>query len=323
MLNVNPDENEAVKQAEEKGEQCFTVNLHFASDCGFKSIRAGMVLDKISEVAKVVKSVPASSELDEEKLGQGFKVLVTSKFDEKTIENSAKQVLEVENVSVTPYHDSDVAPPAKEVNIAPIGENNYVVTIENKAVTKVAVDTQTNQTVRVKFDQLDKLMNLVGELVINKIALLQVTANDHGDGLKRVTENIDRLTADLQDLVMQVRMVPVSQVFDRFPRLVRDLSLKKGKKIDLLMEGKEIEVDRTVLDEIGEPLIHLLRNSVDHGIETPDQRAKSGKDETGKITLAAQRNGNHVIIEIRDDGAGIDPEKIKASATQKRIRNQC
>ncbi|MGF3522511.1 MAG: chemotaxis protein CheA, partial [Candidatus Bathyarchaeia archaeon] len=125
------------------------------------------------------------------------------------------------------------------------------------------------QTVRVKFDQLDKLMNWVGELVINKIALLQATADIKNEGLKRITENIDRLTADLQDLVMQVRMVPVSQIFDRFPRLVRDLSIKKNKKIDLVMEGRDIEVDRTVLDEIGEPLIHMLRNSIDHGIETP------------------------------------------------------
>jgi two-component system chemotaxis sensor kinase CheA len=322
-LDFNQNEQDTFKQAEEKGEQCFTIDLHFAEDCGFKSIRAGMILDKITEVAKVVKSVPGSEDLDEEKLGKGFKVLVTSKFDEKTIENCAKQVLEVEQVTVVPFHGEPSVSAIKDeqaVSLPP--EKNYNVTIENKSVVKVAADTQSNQTVRVKFDQLDKLMNLVGELVINKIALLQVTADNHGDSLKRVTENIDRLTADLQDLVMQVRMVPVSQVFDRFPRLVRDLSLKKGKKIDLLMEGKEIEVDRTVLDEIGEPLIHLLRNSIDHGIEVPEERRKSKKDETGKITLSAQRNGNHVIIDIRDDGAGIDPEKIKASAIKKGFASQ-
>ena len=176
---------------------------------------------------------------------------------------------------------------------------------------------KATQSVRVKFDQLDKLMNWVGELVINKIALLQITSDTRNDSLKRITENIDRLTADLQDLVMEVRMVPVSQVFDRFPRLVRDLSLKKGKKTDLIMEGREIDVDRTVLDEIGEPLIHLLRNSIDHGIEMPEERAKAGKDETGKIKLTALRNGNQVVIEVTDDGAGIDPEKIRAAAITK------
>ncbi len=229
-------------------EKCFTVNLKFSSDCGFRSIRAGMVLDKINEVAKVVKSVPEKSDLDEQKLSDGFKLMVTSKFDEKIIENCAKQVLEVEEVSVAfcPDQASTLSAMSTQAQVQATlkPESNYNVTVENKSVTKVAVDTQTAQTVRVKFDQLDKLMNLVGELVINKIALLQVTAdNHHSDGLKRITENIDRLTADLQDLVMQVRMVPVSQVFDRFPRLVRDLSLKEKKRIELIMEGREIEVE--------------------------------------------------------------------------------
>jgi two-component system, chemotaxis family, sensor kinase CheA len=316
-VEINFNEKEIVKQAEAKGEQCYTIYIRFAKDCDFKSIRAGMILEKITEVAKILKSVPASSELDEEKLSQGFKVLVTSKFNENKIENCVKQILEVEQVSVIPLNAEVSVSTIKEPLVSLLPENNYIITIENKAITKVVVDTQYNQTVRVKFDQLDKLMNLVGELVTNKITLLQVTADNHEDGLKCVTGNIDRLTTDLHDLVMQVRMVPISQVFDRFPRLVRDLSLMKGKKIDLLTEGKEIEVDRTVLDEIGEPLIHLLRNSIDHGIETPEERGNSGKIETGKITLSAQLTGNNVIIEVQDDGAGIDTEKIKTTALEK------
>jgi two-component system chemotaxis sensor kinase CheA len=312
------------------GERCFTLSLKFSSDCGFKSIRAGMVLDKIAEIAKIVKSVPDKNELEEQKLNHGFKLVVASKADEKELETTAKQVLEIEEVAVTSFSEpssalNSIMPAA--VLISDLGSTStYNVTVENKSVTKVTTtETQAAaQTVRVKFDQLDKLMNLVGELVINKIALLQVTADNHntGDGLKRITENIDRLTADLQDLVMQVRMVPVSQVFDRFPRLVRDLSLKEKKKIELIMEGKEIEVDRSVLDEIGEPLIHLLRNSVDHGIELPEERQATGKIETGQIVLSAQRNGNQVIIEIYDDGAGIDPEKIKISAAKKGLATQ-
>ena len=281
-----------------------------------------MVLDKINEVARVVKSIPEPDSFDEQKLSHGFKMVVASNFDERTIEDCAKQVLEIEEVAVTLVEDLDSAlntfADVAATSLQP--ESTYTVIVENKSVTKVAVDTQTAQTVRVKFDQLDKLMNLVGELVINKIALLQVTADNLScDGLKRITENIDRLTADLQDLVMQVRMVPVSQVFDRFPRLVRDISLKEKKKIDLVMEGREIEVDRSVLDEIGDPLIHLLRNSVDHGIETPEERQASSKNETGRIVLSAQRNGNQVIIEVYDDGAGIDPEKIKISALKKGV----
>jgi two-component system chemotaxis sensor kinase CheA len=160
-------------------------------------------------------------------------------------------------------------------------------------------------------------MNLTGELVINKIALLQTTSDLKNDGLRRLTGNIDRLTADLQDLAMQIRMVPVSQIFDRFPRLVRDLSRKKGKKINLIVEGRDIEVDRTVLDEIGQPLIHIIRNSVDHGIESPEERKNCSKDPTGTIKLVAKRKGEHVNIVVSDDGAGIDSEKVKKSAIKK------
>lgn len=183
--------------------------------------------------------------------------------------------------------------------------------------TRIFAEVRAAQTVRVKFEQLDKIMNLVGELVINKIALLQVTTDDTGGEIKRIAGNIDRLTSDLHDLVMQVRMVPACQIFDRFPRLVRDLSLQKGKEIDLLMEGRDIEIDRTVLDEIGEPLIHLLRNSIDHGIERPEERRKLGKNPVGKIRLSAQRSGDNVIIEVEDDGAGLDPERLRASAVEK------
>ena len=182
---------------------------------------------------------------------------------------------------------------------------------------RLFAEVRAAQTVRVRFEQLDKIMNLVGELVINKIALLQVTSDNGGGEIKRIAGNVDRLTSDLHDLVMQVRMVPASQIFDRFPRLVRDLSLKKGKEIDLVMEGRDIEIDRTVLDEVGEPLIHLLRNSIDHGIETPDERRNAGKNPVGRIRLSAKRSGDHVIIEVEDDGAGLDPELLKASAVHK------
>jgi len=182
---------------------------------------------------------------------------------------------------------------------------------------KLFAEVRAAQTVRVKFEQLDKIMNLVGELVINKIALLQVTSDNRNGEAKRIAGNIDRLTSDLHDLVMKVRMVPVSQIFDRFPRLVRDLSMQKAKQIDLVMEGRDIEIDRTVLDEVGEPLIHLLRNSIDHGIETPDERKKTNKNPVGKIRLSAQRSGDNVIIEVEDDGAGIDPERLREAAVEK------
>jgi two-component system chemotaxis sensor kinase CheA len=324
-LEFDDDEKKAIKQAQNAGEQCFLMQLRFSKDCEYKSIRASMVLDKISEVAKVVKTFPPKGDLDEQKLSQGFRMAITTKVDQKTISDSAREVLEVERVDVSalepaiPCARDSFSTPASTL-LQPL--NNYVLTVEDKKITKICVDSSSTQTVRVKFDQLDKLMNWVGELVINKIALLQLTVDSRNESLKHITENIDRLTADLQDLVMQVRMVPVSQIFDRFPRLVRDLSLKKGKKINLDMEGKDIEIDRTVLDEIGEPLIHLLRNSIDHGIEMPEKRINANKNENGKIVLSAQRNGNHVIIEVKDDGAGIDPESVKEAALKKGLATQ-
>ncbi len=304
-MELKDNEKDAVKKAESAGERGFFVELTFSKDCAYKTIRANMVLSKIGELAEIIKTFPDQKDINEEKLERGFKLALTRMLDEKTIVKAAQQILEIEHVTVSPMDLHELQ--GKDLKLG----------AQTNEETKVLSDVRSAQTVRVKFDQLDKLMNWVGELVINKIALLQVTADSRNEGLKRITENIDRLTADLQDLVMQVRMVPVSQIFDRFPRLVRDLSLKKGKKIELVMEGKEIEVDRTVLDEIGEPLIHLLRNSIDHGIEMPTERENANKEATGTIKLSAQRNGDHVIIVVEDDGAGIDPEKIKKSALKK------
>ena len=314
-IEFDETEKDAVRKAENSGKDCYIVNLSFSKDCVFKNLRANMVLEKVAEVAEVIKTIPNLKDVEEQNFSEGFKIAVTSTFDGKAIEKCVQQVLEVEQVSVVPF-DANMLHGKEALPISG-PEKDYLVAKDSGKVTEVLEDVQSAQTVRVKFDQLDMLMNMVGELVINKIALIQVTADSRNKGLTRITENIDRLTADLQNLVMQVRMVPVGQIFDRFPRLVRDLSLKKGKKIELVMEGKDIEVDRTVLDEIGEPLIHLLRNSIDHGVEMPSERENAKKDATGKIRLSAQRSGDHVIIEVEDNGAGIDPEKIRKSAIKK------
>lgn len=236
---------------------------------------------------------------------------------------SAERVRETAKVSLLEA-PREIAPPPMETAGTTVGANmpslKHRIEEQSKQITeatKLFAEVRASQTVRVKFEQLDNIMNLVGELVINKIALLQLISDNRNGELKRIAENIDRLTSDLHDLVMQVRMVPVSQIFDRFPRLVRDLSIKRNKLIDLVMEGRDIEIDRTVLDEIGEPLIHLLRNSIDHGIEMPEERKKANKNPVGKIRLSAQRSGEHVIIEVEDDGAGIDPEKVKEVAIKR------
>ena len=358
FIELYENEKEAIATAESFGEHCYFVDLKFSCDCAFKSIRSILVMSKVSELAEIIKTLPDRMALEafmEEKFEQGFRMAITSKYRAEEIEKCIRQVCEIEDVSVVhfvptavevPEVESDKSSPP-ETQEAPqaallkapeetavMPEEPAVEPVETSVspcldepssqvteASKLFAEVRAAQTVRVKFEQLDKIMNLVGELVINKIALLQVTSDNGSREIKHIVGNIDRLTADLHDLVMQVRMVPVCQIFDRFPRLVRDLSLQKGKQIDLVMEGRDIEIDRTVLDEIGEPLIHLLRNSIDHGIETPEERQRAGKNPMGTIRLSAQRSGDNVIIEVEDDGAGVDPEKLRESAVQKGFAN--
>jgi two-component system chemotaxis sensor kinase CheA len=165
-------------------------------------------------------------------------------------------------------------------------------------------------------------MNLVGELVINKIRLMQLASTHKLDVLEETLASLNRLTNDLQEEIMASRMVPIEQIFNRFPRMIRDLAKKEEKDIDLVLEGGDIELDRTVLDEIGDPLVHILRNCVDHGIEFPDVRKQCGKRPKGTIKLTARREKNHVVIEAQDDGKGIDPQKMRDSAVKKGLMFQ-
>ncbi len=178
------------------------------------------------------------------------------------------------------------------------------------------------QSVRVSIERLDNLMNLVGELVINKIRINQLASDLRSKSLNEAVANLDRLTNEIQNEVMESRMVPIDQVFSRFPRMVRDLAKSNGKVINLVIEGKEIELDRTILDEIGDPLVHLLRNAVDHGIDDPDERSQLGKPEAGLVRLAAARRRNSVIVEVEDDGKGMDPAILRQIAVKKGIMTQ-
>lgn len=170
--------------------------------------------------------------------------------------------------------------------------------------------------------RLDDLMNLVGELVINRTRLADIGAAHKLKDLNETLTRVSQISSSLQNVVMQVRMVPIEQVFDRFPRMTRDLSKKLDKKIDLLIEGKETEMDRTVIDEIGDPMVHIIRNSIDHGIELPAERVARGKSDTGTIHLIARHEGNHVIIEVRDDGRGIDPTIVGPIAVKRGLFTQ-
>ncbi|HCL50134.1 MAG TPA: chemotaxis protein CheA, partial [Clostridiaceae bacterium] len=178
---------------------------------------------------------------------------------------------------------------------------------------------KAHQFVRVDLEKMDKFMNLVGELVIHRTRLEQLSSNYKLTDLHETLEQVGRITSDLQDLVMKIRMLPVEKVFNRFPRMIRDLSNELGKEIELVIKGEDTELDRTVIDEIGEPLLHLIRNSADHGIEPAEERIKAGKKAAGTIKLIAYQEGNKAIIKVEDDGRGLNVEKIKQKAEKSGI----
>ncbi|MFN8109682.1 MAG: chemotaxis protein CheA [Thermoleophilia bacterium] len=173
------------------------------------------------------------------------------------------------------------------------------------------------QTVRVGTDRLDSLMNLMGEMVIHRTRLWQLSSDHDLADLRQAVEEMTRVTNDLQSLIMQVRMMAVEAVFMRFPRMVRDLANSLNKQLELIITGEDTELDRTVIDELGDPLVHILRNAVDHGLETPDERVAAGKDPVGTVRLSARHEGNSVVIEVSEDGRGIDPAKLRRLVVEK------
>ncbi|WP_300919617.1 chemotaxis protein CheA, partial [uncultured Desulfovibrio sp.] len=226
------------------------------------------------------------------------------------------------------------APAAKQAPAAaaaaPAANGKAAAAPANNKAAAPGGDHKSSSTIRVDHERLDHLMNLIGELIINRNRYTLIARSLEGSedsinvaevaqSLSETTYAMARISDDLQDTIMKVRMVPVSSVFSRFPRLVRDLSRKSGKEVDLIMEGEETELDKSVVEVIGDPLVHLIRNSVDHGIEPEEQRLAQGKPAKGKVTLRAFHKGNSVAIEIEDDGKGIDPNKMREVAIKKGI----
>lgn len=309
-----------LQEAKDRGYKPYLVTVRVAPDCLMKSVRAFMVFKQLEDVGEVVKSIPPAQELEDGLFDSDFQVLVLTQENPKEIDNRlaaisevtllACQQVDIEKADRT-TGDTDGKKIEKAVNQSAVVKTNNSDDQQNLRVNK------TRQTVRVDIERLDNLINLVGELVINKTRLEQIGISSKLLELSETVEQFDRITTDLQSLVMKVRMVPVEQVFNRFPRMVRDLAKDLGKDINFVVEGKETELDRTVIDEIGDPLVHLLRNSVDHGIEKPSVRRQKGKPVEGTVRLAARHEGNHVVIEVADDGGGIDPEKVKAKAIER------
>ena len=344
--DLTETEKSVIRQAKEGGLRGFHITVYLSSSCLLKSARSYMVMNALDEVGEVLRSIPGAEELEQEHFENSFEVIMVSDAEEAAIKEAVMNVSEVEKAEVE-IIDPDApkaASPAAAASApaasapaasAPAAPANAPAPAPKPAAPKPAANapaagggaggqkkSHASQSVRVDIDKLDILMNLMGELVINKVRIEQIGQTHRISELTETLEQMDRVTTDLQNIVMKVRMVPVSQVFNRFPRMVRDITKELNKEINLSIEGEETELDRTVIDEIGDPIMHLLRNSLDHGIEMPDERVAKGKPRVGEVGLIARHEGNNVVIMVTDDGAGIDADKIRKKAVEKGLYSQ-
>lgn len=325
-LNLSAAEIMAIKMAQAQSRPAYEVHIQLQEGCLLKSARAYLVIKALDKLGDILKSVPTIEELEQENFDLSFHVVLISDDGPEKIKQTIMNIAEIASVTVRPCP----LPEAADCNQSE-KNNDHSLKPENDKKDKQAPPQTPNttnpkikstQTVRVDIEKFDTLLNLVGELVINKTRLEQIGQTHRLADLIETIEQMDRVTTDLQAVVMKVRMVPVGQVFNRFPRMVRDLSRELNKEINLIIQGEETELDRTVIDEIGDPLVHLLRNAIDHGIESSAERQEKGKNLVGEIRLIARHEGNNVIIIVEDDGRGINPEIVKQKAVQKGLITQ-
>jgi len=323
-------DKDVIKQAQETGMQAIHVRVTLSETCLLKSARSYMVMNALDELGDVIKSVPSAEDLEQEKFDHSFDVIIITAAEEKAVQDAVNSISEISKVETNVIDlaaeekaaaATAAAPAPKAAAPAPTAKKAAPAPAK-KATAAPAKKVHHSQSVRVDIEKLDTLMNLMGELVINKVRLEQIGQTHRLADLTETLEQMDRVTTDLQNIVMKVRMVPVSSVFNRFPRMVRDIAKELNKEINLTIEGEETELDRTVIDEIGDPIMHLLRNSCDHGVEEPDVRESKGKPRAGEVGLIARHEGNNVVIMVTDDGAGIDAAKIRAKAVEKGMISQ-
>nr|WP_302053210.1 chemotaxis protein CheA [Bacillus sp. FJAT-29790] len=318
-----------LQQSKEQGFETFEITVSLREDCLLKAARVFMVFEILEKIGEVIKSNPSVEQLEEEQFDHEFTVTIVSKDTKDDIQKKVMKVSEVERVDVNLLSladlrliDNETKEPVtskekvdEEKEMASNGE------LKNQEEKKTASSAKqsSSKTIRVNIERLDILMNLFEELVIDRGRLEQISRDLNNQELYETVERTSRITGDLQNIILNMRMVPVETVFNRFPRMVRQLARDLNKKIHLEIIGAETELDRTVIDEIGDPLVHLIRNALDHGVETPEVRKASGKSEEGTVVLKAYHSGNHVFIEIEDDGAGISREKVLAKALKSGI----
>ncbi|MCR4788027.1 MAG: chemotaxis protein CheA [Lachnospiraceae bacterium] len=330
-IPIGETESSVIKAAIAEGKNVYGFTVFVDENCLLKAARAFLVYKAVEEKGEIILSDPSAQDIEDEKFDFDFSLIVISEHKIDDILSAARAVSEIAKVVGAPLEATDAAPAEKgeeaesKEETAPAKtehqEKNAPAAAPAKTANKAAAKPVVNRTVRVDIEKLDVLMNLVSELIIAKNSLVSASFTDgvSGASFNEQIEYLESVTTNLHESVMKVRMVPIESVVSKFPRMIRDLSKKLDKKMELYMSGEETELDRTVVDEIGDPLMHLLRNSADHGLESAEVRAQRGKPEVGSIFLDAYQDGNNVVIEVRDDGNGIDVEAVKNKAIERGV----
>lgn len=334
-MQIDEFQYSVLEQSVSAGHNAYFIEVGVREDCVLKAARAYMVFDIFEQNGEVIKSVPSIQDIEQEKFDRVFSVFYVTQLPQAELDKMIGNVSEIDSVKSVLFDLESLkvlkeqkqekpaapAPAASEAPAAAQAQNARETTpaAQAPAAAKTAHQPVANRTIRVDIDRLDMLMNLFSEMLIDRVRLEQLASEIRRQELTETVEHMARVSSDLQNIVLKLRMVPVDTVFNRFPRMVRDVAKSLNKKVDLVVTGADTELDRTVVDEIGDPLVHLLRNSIDHGVEPIDDRLATGKSETGTVWLRAFHSGNHVFIEIEDDGRGINRQKVLQTAIKKGI----
>lgn len=326
---------EWAKKANAEGSNAYSVHVTLSQSCLLKAARAYMVVNRLEEMGEIFKADPPTDALEKEEFEFDFTVYVATPAPAEEVKAAIEKIGDVQSADVEEVKASESPAPAPAQAPAPTPAPAETPASAPQASAPASTPSapakppaapgkkegvkKSGQTVRVDIGRLDKLMNLVGELVISRARIERLVQEARLRQFDDTLSQLGRISGDIQELVTKLRMVPVSFTFDRFPRLIRDLCKTLNKNVELVLEGEDTELDRTVIDEIGDPMVHLIRNSMDHGIEHPEERKALGKPEKGILKIAAYQEGSGVVIEVSDDGAGIDPDKVKKKAIERGI----
>lgn len=312
-FELNEFDRETIKQGREQGMNAYVVCVGLRPNTLLKSVRVFTVFQAIESIGTIVKSNPSSHDLEDERFDLEFSLLVLTKENAATVQQIVEGISEIDTVEVQQPYEQEPITSAPEAAVALDADHDDTQLVKGTPFQQRSSD----KYVRIETERLDKLVNLVGELVISRTQVIEMAKDIDDSEQKSVVAQLDRVTTELQHAAMNLRMVPIKQVFDRFPRMVRDLARVSQKEINLEIFGEETELDRSLVNQIGDPLVHLIRNSIDHGIEDRKVRIARGKPEVGTVRVGARHEGSHILIEVQDDGGGLNIERIRDKAIER------